>query len=202
MQNKSENSCLELVGGRPSCEEAEEAVKTLLRYIGEDVSREGVAETPARVVRSFAEFFEGYHLNAEDVLSKTFGDMVGYDDIVLVRDIEFVSHCEHHMLPVVGRAHVAYIPNEKVVGISKLARIVDVYAKRLTTQENMSRNILEALDTQLAPLGAAVVVCANHQCMSLRGAEKGCASTVTSVYSGCFKNDVTERKRLMDMISL
>ena len=170
---------------KPSRDEAEAAVSTLLSYIGENAERAGLIETPARVVRSYDEFFSGYHKCPQEELTKTFDDIEDFDDIVLVKNIDFVSHCEHHMVPIIGKAHVAYWPDEKVVGISKLARVVDILAKRLTSQENMTREIVEAIDNALAPKGVAVIVDADHQCMSIRGVHKAASSTVTSKFSGC-----------------
>ena len=154
---------------KPSRKEAEEAIRVLLRYIGEDPTREGLIETPARVVRAYDEFFEGYAQDPAKELSKTFEDIEGFDDIVLVKDIEFTSHCEHHMVPINGVAHVAYWPDEKVVGISKLARIVDIFSSRLISQENMTSGIAECIETTLKPKGVAVYIDADHQCMSIRG---------------------------------
>lgn len=185
---------------RPSRQEAENAVETLLRYIGEDPARFGLLETPARVIRAYDEFFAGYSKNAEAELSKTFEDITGFDDMVLVKQIDFVSHCEHHMVPISGVAHVAYWPGENVVGISKLARVVEIYAKRLVSQENMTRSIGETLEKALAPKGVAVMIDANHQCMSTRGVNKPSSSTVTMFMSGIFKEDPDTQRRFMDMI--
>jgi len=185
---------------RPSREDAEAAVEVLLRYIGEDSARAGLIETPARVVRSYDEFFCGYDKCPEQELTKTFDDIEDFDDIVLVKNIEFVSHCEHHMVPIIGKAHVAYWPDEKVVGISKLARVVDILGKRLTSQENMTRQIVESIDHALSPKGVAVIVDADHQCMSIRGVHKAASSTVTSKFSGIFKDDDAVRLRFMEMI--
>lgn len=185
---------------RPSRREAEQAVETLLRYIGEDPAREGLRETPGRVVRAYDEFFAGYGQNAADELAKTFEDIQDYDDMVIVRDIDFVSHCEHHMVPIIGKAHVAYWPHEKVVGISKLARVVEIEAKRLTSQENMTRKIVCAIEDTLAPKGVAVVIDANHQCMSTRGINKSASSTVTANFTGIFKTDAAIQRRFMDFV--
>ncbi len=185
---------------RPSREEAEKAVETLLRYIGERPDREGLRETPARVIRAYDEFFEGYEQDADGVLGKTFEDIAGYDDMVIVRDIDFISHCEHHMVPIMGRAHVAYWPSARVVGISKLARVVDVYAKRLISQENMTREIRDAIDRTLKPRGAAVMISAAHQCMSTRGVFKPASATVTSMFSGIFKDDPAVQRRFLDLV--
>ncbi len=185
---------------RPSRDEAMKAVETLLRWAGEDPNREGLLETPKRVVKAYEEYFSGYNKDAAAELSKTFEDIEGFDDMVLVKDIDFVSHCEHHMVPILGRAHVAYWPTEKIVGISKLARIVDIYGRRLVSQENMTRNIVRTIDEVLAPKGAAVMITANHQCMSTRGVNKGCSSTVTSMFSGIFKDDINVQRRFLEMI--
>jgi GTP cyclohydrolase I len=185
---------------RPSRKEAEAAVETLLRYIGEDTARTGLIETPARVIRSYDEFFKGYTQNAADELSKTFEDITGFDDMVLVKQIDFISHCEHHMVPITGIAHVAYWPNENVVGISKLARVVEIFARRLVSQENMTRQIGETIQNTLAPKGVAIMIDANHQCMSTRGVNKPASSTVTMYFSGNFKEDANLQRRFMDMI--
>lgn len=176
------------------------AVETLLRWAGEDPAREGLIETPSRVTAAYEEFFSGYRKDPAAELSKTFEDIQGFDDMVLVKDIDFISHCEHHMVPILGRAHVAYWPTDKVVGISKLARIVDIYARRLVSQENMTRNIVNVIDEVLAPKGAAVMISANHQCMSTRGVNKGASQTVTSMFSGIFKDDRDVQRRFLDMI--
>tara|TARA_R110001592_G_scaffold29350_9_gene106616 strand:- start:36194 stop:36811 length:618 start_codon:yes stop_codon:yes gene_type:complete len=185
---------------RPSREEAMKAVETLLRWAGEDPAREGLIETPKRVVKAYEEFFSGYTKDAAAELSKTFEDIEGFDDMVVVRDIDFVSHCEHHLVPILGKAHVAYWPDEQVVGISKLARIVDIFGRRLVSQENMTRNILQCIDKTLKPKGVAVYIDANHQCMSTRGVNKGASSTVTSMFSGIFKEDRDVQRRFLDMI--
>ena len=185
---------------KPSREEAEKAVEVLLRWAGEDPNREGLIETPKRVVKAYEEFFKGYNLDASKELSKTFEDIEGFDDMVLVKDIDFTSHCEHHMVPIIGRAHVAYWPDEKVVGISKLARIVDIYAKRLVSQENLTKHVANIIQDTLAPKGVAVLVEANHQCMSTRGVNKGASATVTTMFKGVFKDDADVQRRFMDMI--
>lgn len=185
---------------KPSREEAEEAVRVLLRWAGENPAREGLLDTPKRVTKAYEEFFKGYAQDAHAVLSKTFEDIQGFDDMVLVKDIEFVSHCEHHMVPIIGKAHVAYWPDKKVVGISKLARIVDIYSKRLVSQETMTKQIVNTIDEALSPLGAAVMIDANHQCMSIRGVSKLHSSTTTSMFSGVFKTDLDVQRRFMEMI--
>lgn len=185
---------------QPTREEAEEAVRTLLHWIGEDPKRHGLIETPARYVRAFDEFFTGYKMDPAKELEKTFEDIEDYDDMVIVKNIEFVSHCEHHIVPIIGQAHVAYWPDKKVVGISKLARIVDIFAKRLTSQENMTREIADVITNTLNAKGAAVIVDANHQCMSTRGVNKADSSTVTATYTGVFKEDAEVRARFLEMI--
>lgn len=185
---------------RPSREEAEAAVEILIRWAGDDPQREGLIETPARYIRAFEEFFAGYKKNPMDELEKTFEDIQDYDDMVLVKGIDFVSHCEHHIAPIIGKAHVAYWPDKKIVGISKLARIVDIFARRLTSQENMTREIAETIVTGLNAKGAAVMIEADHQCMSTRGVEKTSSSTVTNYFSGIFKEDQEIRQRFMEMI--
>lgn len=185
---------------RPSRDEAEEAVRVLLRWAGEDPKREGLLDTPKRVVKAYEEFFAGYNKDATAELAKTFEDIQGFDDMVLVKDIEFTSHCEHHMVPIIGRAHVAYWPNEKVVGLSKLARIVDIYSKRLISQESMTKRIVDTIDEALQCKGAAVMIEADHQCMSIRGVNKAASSTTTMMCSGIFKNDANVQRRFLDML--
>ncbi len=185
---------------KPTREEAEKAVETLLRWAGEDPTRAGLLETPARYTRAFEEHFAGYTQNPADELSKIFEDIEDYDDMVLVKDIDFVSHCEHHIAPIIGKAHVAYWPNKKIVGISKLARIVDIHAKRLTSQENMTRDIAEIIQNTLDAKGCAVMIDANHQCMSTRGVGKAHSSTVTNHFTGVFKEESDTRSRFMEMI--
>lgn len=182
----------------PSREEAEAAVRVLLRWAGENPEREGLLDTPARVVRAYEEFFAGYKKDAEDELAKTFEDIQGFDDMVVVKDIEFISHCEHHMVPIIGKAHVAYWPAQHVVGISKLARIVDIFSRRLVSQETMTKQIVQSIDNALKPKGAAVMIDANHQCMSIRGVNKKQSSTVTSMFSGIFKEDRDVQKRFLE----
>ena len=185
---------------KPSREQAEEAVRTLLRYIGENPAREGLIDTPARVIRAYDEFFEGYQQDAAKMLGKTFEDIEGFDDIVLVKDIEFTSHCEHHMVPINGIAHVAYWPNKAVVGISKLARIVDIFSRRLVSQENMTNAIANCIDKTLNPKGVAVYIDADHQCMSIRGVRKRSSSTVTTTFRGILHEDKTAQLRFLEMI--
>jgi GTP cyclohydrolase I len=185
---------------RPTCEEAEAAVRTLIAWAGDDPTREGLLETPGRVTRAYGEFFAGYEQDARAILSKTFKEVGGYDDIVLVKDIPFSSHCEHHMVPFVGRAHIAYLPHDGVVGLSKLARLVDVFALRLQTQENLTAQIIDAINENLGPRGAAVMLEAEHMCMSMRGVRAHGASTVTHRFTGVFAEDRVEQDRFFAMI--
>ena len=177
-----------------------EAVKTLISWAGDDPSREGLIETPKRVVNAYEEFFAGYELDASKVLGKTFEDVNGYDDIVFLRDIDIETHCEHHMVPILGKAHVAYLPDKKVVGISKLARVVEIFAKRLQTQETMTMQVINTIDNVLEPHGTAVMIDAKHQCMTTRGINKPNVSTVTTKFSGLFSEDPELRNRFMQLI--
>ena len=183
----------------PTREEAEDAVRTILSWIGENPDREGLVETPRRFIDAYAEYFNGYNNNGEDVLKKTFGDVGGYNDIVLLKDIAFNSFCEHHMAPFIGKAHVAYLPSDRVVGISKLARLVDVYAHRLQTQETMTAEITNAIDQSLKPRGVAVILDAEHMCMSLRGVHKHDVSTITTRFTGEFDTNENLRERFMKL---
>ncbi|MGA0241746.1 MAG: GTP cyclohydrolase I FolE [Candidatus Marinamargulisbacteria bacterium] len=185
---------------RPTMDDAIAAVKTLIRYAGDNPDREGLIETPKRVVKSYEEFFSGYQKNPDEILAKTFEEVEGYDEMVIVKNIDLESHCEHHMVPIIGIAHVAYIPNHRVVGISKLARIVDVYAKRLQTQETMTAQIADSILRILKPKGVGVVIDAAHQCMSTRGVHKRHSSTVTSRMLGLFRSDPKTRSEFMDLI--
>jgi GTP cyclohydrolase I len=185
---------------RPSREQAEEAVRTLIAYAGENPQREGVLETPGRVVEAYQEMFRGYTECPADVLDKTFAESEAYDDFVLVRDIGFNSHCEHHMMPFFGKAHVAYRPVDRVVGLSKLARLVDVYAHRLQTQEHMNAQIVTAIEEILKPRGVAVMIEAEHMCMSIRGVTKPGALTVTTQFRGSFRDDPNEQVRFLTSI--
>ncbi len=185
---------------RPTREEAEAAVRTLLRWAGDDPTREGLLETPKRVVKAYEEFFEGYNQNPAEVLNKLFEQVEGYDDMVLVKDIPFASHCEHHMVPFIGKAHIAYFPSEGVVGLSKLARLVDVFARRLQTQETMTAQIVQALDSTIHSRGTAVMVEAEHMCMSMRGVMKQGATTVTTQFTGLFRDDPAEQVRFFTML--
>jgi GTP cyclohydrolase I len=186
---------------KPSKEEALNAVRTLISWAGDDPDREGLIETPDRVVRSYNEFFAGYKEDPEKVLGKTFEEVEGYDEVVLVRNIRVESHCEHHMVPIVGVAHVGYIPNKRVVGISKLARVVDIYGKRLQTQETMTALIADTIDRVLEPKGVAVVIDANHECMSTRGIHKTESSTITSTMLGSFRDNIETRAEFMNLIN-
>jgi GTP cyclohydrolase I len=184
---------------RPTRKEAEEAVETLLRWAGENPERPGLKDTPSRVVRAYEEFFAGYNQCARETLDCTFEDIEGYDDFVLVKNIDFISHCEHHMVPILGRAHVAYWPGERIVGISKLARVVDIFARRLVSQETMTRQVLDSIEDNLKPKGAAVLIDAVHHCMSIRGVMKTDSSTVTSLFSGIFEHDDKVRGRFLEL---
>lgn len=186
---------------KPSKEEALSAVRTLISWAGDDPDREGLIETPDRVVRSYNEFFAGYKEDPEKVLGKTFEEVEGYDEVVIVRNIRVESHCEHHMVPIVGVAHVGYIPNKRVVGISKLARVVDIYGKRLQTQETMTALIADTIDRVLEPKGVAVVIDANHECMSTRGIHKTESSTITSRMLGSFRDNIETRAEFMNLIN-
>ena len=184
-----------------SDKEAEEAFKTILTWMGEDPSREGLLETPKRVVKAFKEYFGGYTEDANKILEKTFGDVEGYDDMVVEKNISVSSHCEHHMAPIVGTAHVAYIPNERVVGLSKLARVVEVFSKRLQTQERLTMQIAQSLMSALDAKGVAVTIDAAHQCMTMRGIKKENATTVTNYFLGQFKEDLSIQNRYLRFIS-
>jgi GTP cyclohydrolase I len=183
-----------------SDKEAEEAFKTILTWIGEDPKREGLIETPRRVVKAFKEYFKGYHQDAKTELSKTFGDVEGYDDMVVEKNITLESHCEHHMAPIIGVAHVAYIPNKKVVGLSKLARTVEVFSKRLQTQERLTMQIATTLMGALDAKGVAVTIDAAHQCMTMRGIKKEKATTVTNYFLGSFKEDLSIQNRYLSYL--
>ena len=185
-----------------SDKEAEEAFKTILAWMGEDPSREGLLETPKRVVKAFKEYFKGSKEDPIQVLDKTFGDVDGYDDMVIQKNISVQSHCEHHMAPIIGKAHVAYIPNERVVGLSKLARVVEVFSKRLQTQERLTMQIANTLMGALDAKGVAVTIDSTHQCMTMRGIKKEQATTVTNYYLGQFKEDLSYQNRYLRFISI
>ena len=186
---------------KPSRQEAEEAVRTLICWTGDDPDREGLIETPKRVVKAYEEFFEGYEIDPEEVLKKTFEEVQGYDDAVIVRNIMVESHCEHHIVPILGVAHVGYIPNNRVVGISKLARVVEIFGKRLQTQETMTAQIADTIQKVLEPKGVAVVVDASHQCMTTRGIHKTESSTITSRMLGAFRDNPETRSEFMNLIN-
>ena len=186
---------------RPTREEAEAAVRTLLRWAGEDPNREGLRGTPDRVVRSYEEFFAGYEVDAVALLERTFEETDGYDEIVLLRDIRVESYCEHHLVPIIGRAHVAYLPHRRVVGISKLARVVDAYAKRLQIQEKLTAQIANTINEVLQPRGVAVMIEAGHQCMTTRGIHKPGVSMVTSRMLGAFRDDPSTRREFLSVIA-
>jgi GTP cyclohydrolase IA len=186
---------------RPSREEAEDAIRTLLRWAGEDPSREGLLETPGRVVRSYDEFFQGYAEDPSSILSRTFSEVEDYDEIVLLRDIRFESHCEHHMVPIIGVAHVAYLPATRVVGISKLARVVDAFSRRLQIQERLTAQIANTINDVLQPHGVAVILEAGHQCMTTRGVHRPGVSMVTSRMLGVFRSNSDTRRELMAMLN-
>jgi len=183
-----------------SDKEAEEAIQKILTWIGEDPTREGLLETPKRVVKAFKEYFKGYHQDAEKDLSKTFGDVEGYDDMVVEKNITLESHCEHHMAPIIGVAHVSYIPNKKIVGLSKLARTVEIFSKRLQTQERLTMQIAKTLMSALEAKGVAVTIDAAHQCMTMRGIKKEKATTVTNFFLGSFKDDLSIQNRYLSYI--
>jgi GTP cyclohydrolase I len=183
---------------RPSREQAMEAVRTLIAWAGDDPRREGVVDTPRRVVEAYEEWFAGYHGDAAAELGRTFEDVQGYDDIVMLRDIEVESHCEHHMAPFIGKAYVAYMPTGRVVGISKLARVVEIFAKRLQTQEALTQQIIDAISDELKPAGVAVMIDAEHQCMTTRGVHHRHVSTLTTQFSGVFRSDKDLQKRFLD----
>lgn len=185
---------------RPTRDEVESAVRTLIAWAGDDPDREGLLDTPKRVAKAFEDFYSGYRHTADTALERTFEDVGGYDDIVMLRDIPFFSHCEHHMAPFVGKAHVAYYPGEKVVGLSKLARVVDIFARRLQTQERLTSEIVAAIDETLKPRGVAVMIEAEHQCMTLRGVHKHGASTVTTQFTGVFRDDPAEQQRFLILV--
>ncbi|MBB5410356.1 GTP cyclohydrolase I [Paraburkholderia sp. RAU6.4a] len=199
--NKRDNQLgAEEVSIRPTPDEAEQAVRTLIRWAGDDPEREGLIQTPARVARAYREFFSGYDSDPMQILATTFSEVDGYDEMVVLKDIRFESYCEHHMVPIIGRAHVAYLPEHRVVGISKLARLVDVYAKRLQIQEKMTVQIADALNTVLQPKGVAVILEAAHQCMSTRGVHKPGASLVTSRMLGAFRDDPSTRREFLSIV--
>jgi GTP cyclohydrolase I len=187
---------------RPTLEEAEEAVRTLIRWAGDDPDREGLVHTPDRVVRAYREFFRGYEQDPSAILKRTFQETDGYDEMIVLRDMRFESHCEHHLAPIIGRAHIAYLPHHRVVGISKLARLLDCYAKRLQIQEKMTAQIANTLQEVLQPRGVAVVIDASHQCMTTRGVHKPGTTLVTSRMLGAFRTDPSTRREFLSIIGL
>ena len=197
VKNNNEEQKTKIVSDK----DAEEAFKTILKWIGEDPQREGLLETPKRVVKAFKEYFKGYKEDPNLVLDKTFGDVEGYDDMVVQKNISVQSHCEHHMAPIIGKAHVAYIPRDRVVGLSKLARVVEVFSKRLQTQERLTMQIANTLMKSLNAKGVAVTIDSTHQCMTMRGIKKEQASTVTNYYLGQFKEDLSYQNKYLRFIS-
>ena len=191
-----------LEANKVSDKEAEDAFKTILTWLGEDPNREGLLETPKRVMKAYKEYFSGYKVDPSKILDKTFGDVDGYDDMVIQKNISIQSHCEHHMAPIIGKAHVAYIPKERVVGLSKLARIVEVFSKRLQTQERLTMQVAKTLMESLDAKGVAVTIDSTHQCMTMRGIKKEQASTVTNYYLGQFKEDLSFQNRYLRFISI
>ena len=191
-----------LDSNKVSDKEAEEAFKTILTWLGEDPNREGLLETPKRVMKAYKEYFAGYKVDPSKILDKTFGDVDGYDDMVIQKNISIQSHCEHHMAPIIGKAHVAYIPKERVVGLSKLARVVEVFSKRLQTQERLTMQVAKTLMKSLDAKGVAVTIDSTHQCMTMRGIKKEQASTVTNYYLGQFKEDLSFQNRYLRFISI
>jgi GTP cyclohydrolase I len=185
---------------RPSRQQVEAAVRTLIRWAGDDPDREGLRGTPGRVVRSYEEFFSGYRIDPAEILARTFKEVDGYDEIVLLRDVRFESHCEHHILPIIGRAHIGYLPRQRVIGISKLARLVEAYAKRLQIQEKLTAQIANTLNEILQPQGVGVVIEATHQCMTTRGVRKAGVSMVTSQMLGRFRSDARTRREFLSLI--
>ncbi len=186
---------------RPSKEEAKEAVRTLIAFIGEDPNREGLIDTPKRVVGAWQDFFAGYNDDPVDILGRTFEEVDGYDEIIIVRDIRVESHCEHHIVPIIGRAHVAYLPDRRVVGISKLARVVDAFAKRMQVQETLTAQIADTINNVLQPKGVAVLIEAAHMCMTTRGVHKPGADTLTTCTRGVFKTDPVMRREFLDLVA-
>ncbi|MEO1199131.1 MAG: GTP cyclohydrolase I FolE [Pseudomonadota bacterium] len=190
-----------LASDGPSRDEAENAVRTLLEWAGDDPLREGLLDTPKRVTKAYRELFGGYDEDPVDVLSRTFEEVGGYNDIVLVRSIPFFSHCEHHVVPFFGKTHIAYYPSNAVVGLSKLARVVDIYARRLQTQENLTAQITSTIDTVLKPRGVAVMIQAEHMCMSMRGIQKHGSNTITHQFTGVFREEPAEQERFLKLVS-
>jgi GTP cyclohydrolase IA len=200
MANAKSDRMAEREADRPSRQEAEAAVRTLIRWARDDPKREGLLDTPARVVRAYEEFFSGYLQDPTDILARTFSEVGGYDEMIVMTDIRFESHCEHHMVPIIGKAHVGYLPDKRVVGISKLARLVEVYARRLQVQEKMTVQIADCLQKALKPKGVAVVIEAAHQCMTTRGVHKPGVGLVTSRMVGAFRDDPSTRREFLAVI--
>ncbi len=198
--SRDEDQATQHVNPTPSRAEAEAAVRTLIRWAGDDPAREGLIDTPKRVAKAFEEWFSGYNDDPEELLSRTFEEVEGYDDIVLLRDIRLESYCEHHMAPIIGKAHIAYLPSDKVVGISKLARLVDAFSKRLQIQEKLTAQIADTLENVLEPLGVAIMIEAEHQCMSTRGVHKHGVDTITTRFTGVFKDDPKMEERFLRLI--
>jgi len=194
------NPCTKTAPNRPSREEAEQAIRVLLRWAGDDPSREGLVDTPARVAKAFEEWFSGYDQDPQAYLARTFEEVAGYDDMVILRDIRFESHCEHHLAPIIGRVHVGYLPTNKVVGISKLARVVQAFSRRLQVQEKMNAQIAHCIQTVLEPKGVAVVIEAAHQCMTTRGVHKTGVTMVTSTMLGAFRDNSDTRREFLNII--
>jgi GTP cyclohydrolase I len=194
------NPCAKTAPNRPSREEAEHAVRTLLQWAGDDPQREGLVDTPARVAKAFEDWFSGYDQDPEAYLARTFEEVAGYDDMVILKDIRFESHCEHHLAPIIGRAHVGYLPTSRVVGISKLARVVEAFARRLQVQEKMNAQIAQCIQKVLEPKGVAVVIEAGHQCMTTRGVHKTGVTMVTSSMLGAFRDNSDTRREFLNMI--
>ncbi|MFD0915564.1 GTP cyclohydrolase I FolE [Pseudahrensia aquimaris] len=186
---------------RPTREQAEAAVRTLLLWSGDDPSREGLLDTPKRVAKAYSELFEGYGQDPHEVLGRTFEEVAGYDDMVVVRDIEFHSHCEHHMVPIIGRAHVGYLPDGRVLGLSKIARVVDIFARRLQTQESMTAQVADAIQESLEPRGVAVMIEAEHMCMAMRGIRKQGSTTLTTTFTGAFRDEPAEQMHFMSLVN-
>lgn len=185
---------------KPSLEEVEAAVRTLLRWTGDDPDREGLLDTPARVAKAYREMFGGYGKSAADELGRTFEEVAGYEDLVIIRDIQFFSHCEHHMVPIIGRAHVGYLPDKRVVGLSKIARVVDIFAHRLQTQEALTSLIASTIQEVLQPRGVAVLIEAEHMCMAMRGIRKQGTTTLTSSFTGALREDLEEQARFLNLV--
>ena len=200
MANRKPLSVVKDDTSRPERADAEKAVRTLIQWAGDDPDREGLLDTPARVVRAYEEYFQGYNADPQDILQRTFEEVEGYDEMVLLKDIRFESHCEHHMAPIIGKAHVAYLPKNRVIGISKLARVVELYAQRLQIQEKMTAQVANAINDVLQPEGVAVVIDASHQCMTCRGVHKPGVSMITSKMLGAFRDNDRTRREFLSMV--